>query len=341
MSSSLPDDSEFEDEEELRTDIRIALELAINDTFEDGERREVTKTEEEKLTHFAILDLDLPLTYSWYLAGGHTIADANPDSRSPWEPGQAFGELRAQEFEYNERIQEFRNYFRTTEFIPGYTLRQVWFTDKFEFLRDYYRELAPEQYRDLYLHSLDLREKISTLNETINRESENASLSDFEATEPRSLLEASVENELRYLISEFHMDLTSIAELNQFKKPVVRGTDLIEQVLSKLTRINSTSVEQRLLIKNDIPEFYYYKVWKLPALAISASTATGPNADALHQKRLLELDGFDEILKSEIIDLQNQAHGVNLLPDINEPISEDSAKQKYLHSVIKETVDDR
>lgn len=339
MSSSFPDDSAFEEEEELRTDVRIAIELALSDTLEQGDQREITNTEEEKLTHFAIRDLDLPLTYSWYLAGGHTVAEATPDQRSPWKPGQAFGDLQAQESQYDERIQELREYFRSTEFLPGYTLHQIWFSNKFEFLRDYYREMAPDKYRDLYIHSLDLREQLWNLNDALRKESQNKPLSEFGVTEPEPLLAPSTEEEIRYLISDFHMDLASTDELSPFKQDVVRGTDLIEQVISKLTHLETISVEQRMLIKKDLHDFYYHKIWKYPALAISASTAAGPNADALKQKRLLEFDGFEDKLRAEIDDITQQARRIGLLPDIDESVSDDSEKSAYLHSLIKESVD--
>jgi hypothetical protein len=341
MTPSLPDDSAFAEEEGLRTDVRIAVELALTDVLDQGEQREITDVEEEKLTHFAILDLDLPLTYSWYLAGGHTIAEANPAARSPWQPGQAFGDLRAQTTEYNDQVQELRAYFRSAEFIPGYTLRDVWFTDKFEFLRDYYRELAPQKYRDLYIHSLDIREHLWHLNDTLTRESKNASLSDFGVREPNPLLDPSSEEEIRYLVSDLHLDLAGIDELSPIKQDVVKGTDVVERILSKLTRLETTSIEQRMLIEKDLHDFFYYKVWKYPALAISVDQAAGPNAEALKRKRLLEFDGFDETLHAEVESLTQQARRMNLLPDIDEPISDGSDKSTYLHALLKESVDPR
>jgi hypothetical protein len=341
MAPPFHNDSAVDEEEGLRTDVRIAIELALDDILDPSEQREITDVEEEKLTHFAVRDFDLPLTYSWYLAGAHTIAEANPDKRSPWQPGQAFGDLRAQESRYNDRIQELRGYFRSTEFIPGYTLRKVWFTDKFEFLRDYYRELAPDKYRDIYIHSLNVREQLWDLNEILDKESENRPLSDFGIGEPNPLLDPSVEEDIRYLFSDFHMDLARIKVLGHIKKDIVRGADLIERILSKLTRIETTSVEQRMLISNGLHDFFYYYVWKYPALAISADTTVGPNADALKHKRLLEFDNFDEKLNAEINNITQQARGLSLLPNIDEPISDRSEKSAYLHSLIKESVDTR
>jgi hypothetical protein len=341
MPPSLPDDSVFEEEEGVRTDVSIAINLALNDVLDHSDERELTDVEEEKLTHFAIRDCDLPLTFSWYLAGAHTIPERNPDDRSPWQPGQAFGGIQAQDPQYNYRVQELRDYFRSTEFIPGYTLRDVWYTDKFEFLRDYYRELAPEKYRDLYIHSLELRESLWNLNELLNTESKNRSLGDFGAGVPDTLLEPSREEEIRYLVSGYQLDLARIDELSPIKQEVTRGTDLIERILSKLTQKESTTPEQRRLIEDDLHDLFYYYLWKYPALAISVDTATGPNANALRQKRLVEFNEFDQRLITEVDDVTRRARELDLLPGVEEPISEGTEKSRYLHELIKQTVDPR
>lgn len=341
MTPSLPDDSAFDEEEGVRTDVSIAIGLALNDVLDQPDAREITEVEEEKLTHFAIRDRGLPLTYCWYLAGVHTIAQPNADNRSPLQPGQSFGEIRAQGHQYNDRIRDLRDYFRSTEFIPGYTLRDIWYTDKFDFLRDYYRELAPEKYRDLYIHSLELREHLWDLNEVLNTESENQSLGDFGVGVSNTLLESSSEETIRYLVSDYQLDLAEIDELSPIKKDVTQGTDVIERILSKLTRMESTSIEQRMLIKNDLHDFFYYYVWKYPALAISIDTATGPNANALRRKRLIEFDGFDEQLTAEVDDISRQARELGLFPGVDEPISDESEKSSYLHKLVKESVDPR
>lgn len=340
MTSLSPDDGAFEEEREVRTDVRIAIELALEDLLKSNDPRDLTSYEEEKLTHFAIRDLDLPLTYSWYLAGAHTVARATPDERSPWQPGQAFGGINAQGSEYNDRIKRLREYFRSTEFMPGYTLRDVVFTDKFELLRDYYRELAPEPYRDLYVHSIDLREELWTLRDLIDRGSENHSLGDFGTGTGTPLLDPATERDIRYLVSDFHMDLAGIEALTRTKADVARGTDVIERILARLTDLETTTGEQQLLIQ-EVHDFFYYHVWKYPALGISADTATGPNADALQYKRLLEFDGFDTKLQAEVDDISQQARQVGLLPGADDLVSEPSEKSAYLHSLLKETVDDR
>lgn len=337
MSSSPIDDAVFDGEEELRTDVRIAIELALDEVLDSSEQRDITQVEEEKLTHFAIRDLDLELTYSWYLAGVSTVANANPDTRSKMHTGPSFGSLKADQ-PVDDHIRELRDYFASEEFFLGYSLRKIWFTDKFEFLRDYYRELAPTQYRDLYIHSLDLREQLWHLTDRLETDQKNASLGDFGGGTSTGLLDRSTENEFRYAVSDFHMDLAEIDELTWLKKDVTRGTDVLERVYSKLTQFESASLEQKMLL-DEMHDYFYYYVWKYPALAMSAETADGPNADALNRRRLIELDGFDKRLNAEIENLTEQSKQLGLLPGIDEPVSNNFEKSAYLHSIIKESVD--
>jgi hypothetical protein len=339
MSSSPNDDPVSDGEEQLRTDVRIAIELALEKILDSDEQRDITRVEEEKLTHFAIRDLNLELTYSWYLAGVSTVATANPDTRSQMHTGPNFGSLKADQ-PVNDRIKELRDYFASEEFFLGYTLRDVWFTDKFEFLRDYYSELAPNEYRELYIHSLDLRQQLWNLTDRLESDQKNASLSDFGGGSSIGLIDQSAENEFRYSVSDFHMDLAEVDELTWLKQDVVRGTGVLERVYSKLTQLDSASLEQKMLL-DEIHDYFYNYVWKYPALAISAETAEGPNADALSRRRLIELDGFDKRLNAEIENLTSQSQQLGLLPGIDEPVSNDFNKSAYLHSIIKESVDTR
>lgn len=339
MSSSPRDNAAFDGEEELRTDVRVAIELALEDVLDSGEYRDITRVEEEKLTHFAIRDLGLELTHSWYLAGVSTIANANPDTRSQMHTGPSFGSLNADQ-PVDDQVKELRDYFASEEFFLGYSLRDIWFTDKFDFLRDYYGELAPDKYRELYIHSLDLREQLWNLTDRLETDQKNASLRDFGGGSTTGLIDRSTENEFRYSVSDFHMDLAEIDELTWLKKDVARSTNMLERIYSKLTQLDSASLEQKMLL-DEMHDYFYNYVWRYPALAISAETAKGPNADALNRRRLIELDGFDKRLSAEIENLNDQLRQLGLLPGIDEPVSNDFDKSAYLHSIIKESVDTR
>lgn len=312
MSPSPADWDNFDQEEDLRTDVHLAIDLALNSVLDDR-GREITAVEEEKLTFFAIRDLDLDLSYSWYLAGGNTEVGPTPTPDTTYTPGQQFGTIQ-QDTPTTDRLTQLRNYFRNERFFGDYNLATVWYTDRYTFLRDYYSEFAPEEYTDLYLTSVNIREKLANLDDLIATESQNTTLGDFGGGGSDKLLEPEDEREIRYLVSDFHIDLAAIDVLSETKQTVSAGTDLIEQVLFKLTQMEGTTREQRRLLDN-LSEFFFYYVWKYPALLISAETATGPNEDIIRLNRLQEFDRFDQQIESEISRLTDHFYEVGLLPD--------------------------
>lgn len=315
MSPPPADWDDYDQEEELRTDVHLAIDLALNSALDDP-GRPITAVEEEKLAYFAIRDLDLDLSYSWYLAGGNTEVGATPAPDTPFTPGQQFGSLE-QDTPTTDRLTRFRNYFRNETFFGDYNLQKVWYTDRYTFLRDYYDEFAPEEYTDLYRTSVNIREKLANLDDLIAKESQNATLGDFGGGGSDSLLEPSEEREIRYLISDFHMELAADENLSKTKQVVSAGTDLIEQVLFKLTRMRETTREQRRLLDN-LSEFFFYHVWKYPALLISAHTATGPNEDIIRFNRVQEFDKFDQEIESKLSTLTDHFYEVGLLPDTHD-----------------------
>jgi hypothetical protein len=131
------------------------IELAVEDVFDDPGRN-ITRTEQEKLCYFAIKEFDLPVTYSWYLAGAYTKVAGEPDN-APGRMTTNTGGVRRDHGE-TEEVQQYRDYFASEVFFDDYDLREVWYTGKFDFLRDFYQECAPEEYTDLYLTSTDIRE---------------------------------------------------------------------------------------------------------------------------------------------------------------------------------------
>ncbi|AXR80716.1 hypothetical protein AArcMg_0694 [Natrarchaeobaculum sulfurireducens] len=314
------------------------IQLAIEQELPDR-NREITDIEREKLIFFAIKEFDLPITYSWYLAGAATAIGGDDMSQGP-SPGPEFGELRATQAESDD-VREYRDFFTSGELMPDYTLKDIWWTATDEFLLDFYDEFVPEEceeYHDIYTSSTKLRAKLKNLNEMLRTESEHATLSNFDAG-TQGVLDRSDENEIRYLVSDVHMDLASTESVEQTVGAVSLGTDLIEHVLTQLTREDSLSSEQRAMV-NRLSNFFYYWVWKYPALCISVETATGPNALSRKVDHLSEYDGFDEKLKRKIKRVTQQCEDVGLLPDTGahtEALDEDTAAG--LHGLTKEFID--
>jgi len=78
---------------------------------------------------------------------------------------------------------------------------------------------------------------------------------------------------------------------------VTRGTDVIEQVFAQLTTLESISSEQETVLQDPAP-YFYYDVWRYPALYISTQTAEGPNRHHLVEEHADRFTSFHEDLLS-------------------------------------------
>lgn len=311
------------------------MELAIDDVLNSVDRN-ITRTEQEKLCYFAIQEFDLPITYSWYLAGAYTRVAGEPDEAPKRKRATNAG--YTQDHGEDDEVQKYRNFFASETFFDDYHLRQVWFTDKFEFLRDFYREYAGDDYTDLYLVSTNIRECLENLDDTIERDNTNHSLADFGATSETKLLSKSDETEFRLYVSDLHLELAQINELSEITNLLTRGTDVIEQVYATLTTLESITREQEVVLQ-DIGAYFYYGVWRYPALYISTQTAEGPNKQHLiadHESRFAE---FHEELLTRQARLQERCNNVGLYPEAGHHSERvDEEQVAHLQEMAKEVI---
>lgn len=334
MSVPSSDDDSFDEERQLRAEIDAAIDEAL-DRVLDSRDRELTALEAEKLTFFAIDEFDLDLTYSWYIAGAKTaIGHSSEPAHSAFPTGPTeptgptdleansetrteFGELRAETADDDDIPDEYVDFFASETFFGDYNLRKIWYTDRYEFLEDFYEAFAPEEYADLYLTSTEIREKLAEVDEILDNRDESTTLGDFGEGGSDMVLDPSTEQEIRYLISDLHLALSASDELSQTQPVVTDGTDLIERVLYRLTQIDSVDDEQRELI-NDLSDFFFYAVWKYPALAISAEENDGRNALSLRVERLQEFDEFEETVERRCEAFADAFRDAGLLPSVND-----------------------
>lgn len=344
MTPPQGDDGISEQEElRVRQNVVDGLELALDDVIPDGMRREITKTEREKLIYFAVREFDLPITYSWYLAGAKTaftpdspVGTTSPEAPSVPTPDEF---VQPEASDTDPEVQRYREFFRSQTFFDDYDLRTVYFTSNADFLCDVYEEFAREEYTDLYIHSTRLREKLRSLNESIDRGTPNASLTDWGAGAEDGWLSPHQEEEIRRLVSDLHLDLGRLDGFGETRTPVTKGTDVIESVLTKLTHVSSLNVEQTALV-NGLGEFFYEYVWKYPALKISADTATGPNAGIRKRQHGNIFRHFDGILQERIDELSEQHQRAGLDPTMEEIVAnENSEAMAFFHSTTREVID--
>ncbi len=326
----------YSEEESYADALLRGIELAVEDLLDDPSRN-ITRTEQEKLCYFAIKEFDLPVTYSWYLAGAYTKVAGEPDN-APGRMTTNTGGIR-RDYGESEEVKQYRDYFASEVFFDDYDLREVWYTGKFDFLRDFYQECAPDEYTDLYLASTDIREHLETLDETIEQETTNHSLSDFGGGSQGGLLSESNEREFRLLISDLHLELAEIDELSEIVDVVTRGTDVIEQVFAQLTTLESISREQETVLQ-DLAPYFYYDVWRYPALYISTQTAEGPNRHHLVEEHADRFTSFHEDLLSRRNRLSDRCADVDLYPRAGHHSQRvDEEQMAHLHDMAREVLE--
>jgi len=103
----------YSEEEPYADALLRGIELAVEDVFDDPGRN-ITRTEQEKLCYFAIKEFDLPVTYSWYLAGAYTKVAGEPDN-APGRMTTNTGGVRRDHGE-TEEVQQYRDYFASEVF---------------------------------------------------------------------------------------------------------------------------------------------------------------------------------------------------------------------------------
>jgi len=326
----------YREEEPYANALLRGIELAVEDVFEDPGRN-ITRTEQEKLCYFAIKEFDLPVTYSWYLAGAYSKVAGEPEN-APGRMTTNAGGIRRDHGE-TEEVQHYRDYFASEVFFDDYDLREVWYTGKFDFLRDFYEECAPDEYTGLYITSTDIREHLETLDETIEQETTNHSLSDFGGGSQGGLLSESGERDFRLLISDLHLELAEIDELSEMVDLVTQGTDVIEQVFAQLTTLESISSEQETVLQ-DLAPYFYYDVWRYPSLYISTQTAEGPNRHHLVEEHADRFSSFHEELLSRRYRLSERCAEAGLYPRAGHHSQRvDEEQMAYLHDMAREVLE--
>jgi hypothetical protein len=327
--------SPYAEEVDPLKDMLTAIELAVDDAIETPGRN-ITRTEQEKLCYFLIEEFQVPVTYSWYLAGANTKVTGEPsmdESRVESTAGPVNSDSG-----YSDEVREYRSYLVNTEFFPDYRLQDVWYTDKNEFLSDFYEACAPEEYLDLYLISTEIRSKLESIEETIAEGTDNYSLSAFTDSGPEPLLDRQTEEKFRLLISDFHIELSEIKDLQEIVPTVTMGTDVIEQVLAQLTTTSSLTPDQQELV-SEVFQYFYDDVWRYPAFYISTKTAEGPNHHHLKGEHAERFVNFHKELRAQAEQLRSRCEANGLYPPTNHHSDRmDADQMTHLHELSRDII---
>lgn len=312
-----------------------AIDLAIEDVL-DSPGRSVTRTEQEKLCYLLIREFDVPVTYSWYLAGANTKVTGEPNSNT--NRIQPAANIMGVDEGYSDPVRQYRDYLTSTEFFPGYRLRDIWYTDRHTFLEDFYEAFAPDRFLDFYLVSTRIREKLESIENDIHSGTENRTLSSFTSDGPEPLLDQQTEEKFRLLVSDFHLELAEIDGLHEIVPTITVGTDVIEQVLAQLTEASSLTPDQRELV-GEVFQYFYDDVWRYPALYISTQTAAGPNHHHLIDEHASRFTTFHEDLRARANQFQSRCEANGLYPSMNHHSNRLNDEQMtHLHELTRDLI---
>ena len=331
-----------EHESELIDQLLAVLEESIEE-LPSVDLEFANKTKVQKLLFFAIDEYDIPVTYSWYLAGAVVPnRDIGPQSlQSPQsEPtGPAGPSLSSQSVDESatdssvstdseeidpilfsqtdSRHSESPSY-DLTEYVSHDELDrffrqkvpEVWQDKTMRFLQNFYQAKAPEQYRLLYIESTHIRTHLQELRDVLEQYADGET-PDTDIGAIRDSIELS--------ISDLHYYLRQNEELKETFEVVGQGTSLIVHARLCLVSMESSAyMQQQVTAFESLKEFFFYYVWKYPCLLISQITATGPQAEELRKRRRQTYETFDDDVLEQRSRLSAELSSLGLVPSYDD-----------------------
>lgn len=308
------------------------------------------KTKIQKLLYFAIDAYDLPVTYSWYLAGA-VLPDTSispstlASPQGPDTPDQPHLESSQ---ESSTEVSTDSSEIGSSDSVPNNSasvdhdiLDPIMFTGSEpisshgglaeyverekvigfyqEKLLDVWSQNTMRFLQNFYQATAPDRYRRLYIESTHLR-THLSTIADIIRTEAdgaeSSQSVTKLATQLAHTISDFHYELRQLDELQPSFRLVVKATDLIEKTVRELARRDpETYPPNAAALIDELQEFFYYYVWRYPCLEISAQTATGPSAYSLCRERRERWDAFDRELLVAYERLATSVAEAGLSPD--------------------------
>jgi hypothetical protein len=312
----------------------IAFAVAENEHISDADAKFLGRVKIHKLAWLAVKRFDEPITRSWYLAGPY-LKTGNISVGSVNEWISDAGKVSDEFIDGRNHKQIPKDAAKYVDFyVNEVDLHKIWYTKGGEFLKDFYETEAPDDYRDVYISSIELRNQleiaISRVSKIIDGKSGETQLSlgNFGGSD---ITAPDYYKEIGLLVSNMHLALTRNDDLSATVPRFKQFSDLLEDVFMMLAETQVSNLDnQHLAILRRLRDFHYYAAWKLPALIVSRNTATGPGADELKQDAALELRDLNDGYDREIVDLESYCAERGLLPDYTDYPDRDDTEMQAL-----------
>ncbi|UPM45349.1 hypothetical protein [Halocatena salina] len=265
-----------------------------------GTRIRCQKYTEQAVVHFTQNDDGPVLTSSWYKFG--KTYPASP-SGANLSDGQ-FQSPNIRKSEIFDVTPDDIAHFFTYEADKPPLNEKYWYMSSLDFLERFYNIYAPDSYLELYLQNIELRRifedtihEISSLR--ASQSGSATSLSDFGSSTAVDYYKRAGRTTAR-----MQMELATLPELEEALEPVREFTDLVEDVLMELARVEQSDLKARHRATiESLKEFYNTWTWVYPAALMMQETAEGPNSNWVisqaEEKQEFLRDSYTSKLKNQ------------------------------------------
>lgn len=280
--------------------LRTAIEATDGAEYETIINSQHTEKIINKLLHCGVEWADIDIQRSWHIYGVDYRNDApSPTSLQPTaleniaSPDAPIVESSTKEYPTRE---DFHQFYLGLEIGTLNGLNEIFGTiddDFYTFLEQFYREYAPEEFKELYKQNVYLQRRLSNHSTNIDIRT-----IDFEDR-----------RELGRNITQLHQELSDNSLFQNVYPKFIRFTDIIEDLYRRFESVDHP-YELRQAPKAGVSElerFYHRFAWKWIAELISKRTATGLEAEEIERTvREDELPALREEYDQRLSKLEEQ-----------------------------------
>lgn len=319
------DEISLAEEKQLVDDLIHGLEGALSELDIDSKPFKEASHGEIKLHKTVFLGVDwsgIPVQYSWHTYGpdlGNSIPSTEGVQPTAIEeiPRPFTPSVKPSVTDTYPSPQQYKEYYLDIE-VGGFEgLDEILEADLHDFLRDFYSEYAPSEFKELYLHNVEFQRFLWEDEETLNV----------------VFIDDDYCRDLGRIISDLHGELLKHDVFDEVVEPFIAYTDLVEDVYTALSRRNQDDLngDPRTIIR-ELGDFYHDYAWKYVAETISRETPHGIDKNQIRTGASDELQFLDENYDDFLQSLEELCADAGLVPGVDEYYPESTG------SPIKDTV---
>ena len=286
-----------------------------------------------KLAYLAIQKFNLEITFGWFKYGPAPVDTATRDGAKagpeldlrprPAREVSASDYSRVPSEEHDHPSPEAYSEW----FLQSDEFEEILNTKTKQYLKEFYKEYAPERYKQLYLASIGFQRHL----EPIEREAAEDPDRDFPSVDDQYY------EDLSKNLNNVYGELLKSPPLEESVEPFNSYKRLLKDVIASASN-EQNMPEQDMVFIGEVVEFFFTDAWRYVALLISEDTVRGANADRLRNSISSELANLRNQYDDDIGDLQSRAKLLGLLPTSKRVISKQ--KNPYEHDFEDESSTD-